>query len=268
MSTLTTQDAILFSTRFNDAANESDPQVREYWQKGYIALRGLFRPEEIASWQAECDRLLLSEYVHPDNVRTPFRMNSGAHPERIDPAVDISPVFSALIADPRIVSVVEAIFRDRPLLFKDKIIFKAPGTKGYTMHQDQAWWRMCSADDMLSASIQIDGANAANGCIELFPGCHDRLRTPAGMSTNFRPGDDAGIDHSTGVKMETVPGDVLIFHSLTPHQSDTNRADVSRRSFYLTYSAARVGDLYPEHLKKYIDRLSNEPQVKGRAFFK
>jgi ectoine hydroxylase-related dioxygenase (phytanoyl-CoA dioxygenase family) len=136
------------------------------------------------------------------------------------------------------------------------------------MHQDQAWWQMSPADDMLSVSIQIDGATAANGCIELFPGYHDRLRTPVGSMQNFCPREVAGIDASTGVKMETQPGDVLIFHSLTPHQSGTNTADVSRRSLYLTYSARRVGDLYQEHLKMYIARLSEEPRVKGRAFFK
>src|SRR5262249_52587408 len=156
-------------------------------------------------------------------------------------------------------------FRDQPALFKDKIIFKAPGTDGYTMHQDQAWWQMCAADDMLSVSIQIDGATAANGCIELFPGCHDRLRTPAGMLTNFRAEQLAGIDVATGQKMETEPGDVLIFHSLAPHQSSTNTASVSRRSLYLTYSAARVGDLYREHLEKYKARLTRENKA---AFFK
>jgi len=268
MPSTTLQDPILNSTRFKNAPAGSGPQVREYWEKGYTVLRGLFSAEEITAWQAECDRLLRSEFVHRDNVRTPFRFNSGDLPERIDPVVDISPVFSSLIEDSRIVKVVEAIFQDKPMLFKDKIIFKAPGTNGYTMHQDQAWWQMCSADDMLSVSIQIDGATAANGCIELFPGYHDRLRTPAGMFTNFRPEELAEVDASTGIRMETVPGDVMIFHSLAPHQSGTNTATVSRRSLYLTYSAARVGDLYQEHLKKYITRLSEEPQVKGRAFFK
>ncbi len=266
MSTL--HDPITHSTRFNSAAAERDPRVRDYWRDGYVALRGLFGTEEIAAWSAECDRLLHSDLVQPHNVRTPFRFNSGNAPERIDPVLDISPIFAGLINDPRILTIVEAIFQDTPLLFKDKLIFKAPGTDGYSMHQDQAWWQMCSADDMLSVSIQVDGATAANGCIELFPGYHDRLLTPAGTLCNFRAEERAQVDLSKGEKIETQPGDVLIFHSLAPHQSSTNLANVSRRSLYLTFSAARVGDLYREHLEKYISRSSKAEEMKGQAFFK
>lgn len=251
IATIHEPNSIITSTRSALAGSESDPRLRDYWSKGYIALRGLFRPEETAAWSAECDRLLRSEYLSRNNIRTPYKMNSGDYPERIDPVVDISPVFSDLSRDPRILSVVEAIFRDKALLFKDKVIFKAPGTNGYSMHQDQAWWQLCQADDILSVSIQIDGATAANGCIEMFPGYHGRMFTPAGERTNLRPEDMGNVDASTGEKIETVAGDVLIFHSLAPHQSSTNTADVFRRSFYLTYSAERCGDFYGEQLENY-----------------
>lgn len=249
------------SRHIASASLEPDPLIREYWTRGYISLRGLFAPEEIASWSGECDRLLRSEYVFPENIRTPFRMNSGNIPERIDPVVDISPVFSALAADSRITDVVSAIFRGRPLLFKEKLIFKAPGTLGYTMHQDQAYWQLCPADDILSVSIQIDGANAANGCIELFPGLHGKMLTPPGQRIQLRGEDIAKIDLKTGEKIETVPGDVLIFHSLAPHQSATNTANVFRRSFYLTYSAERSGDFYAEQLKNYKKYSAGEKQT-------
>lgn len=66
--------------------------VSSYHQHGYLVLRNVFR-DEVAELQAECDRLLHSDIVRPDNPRTPFRLNSGEAPERIDPVVDISPVF-------------------------------------------------------------------------------------------------------------------------------------------------------------------------------
>ena len=245
-------DTYLTSEHIREADRESDPLLREYWSNGYIALRGLFTKDDVRRWSDECDRLLKSEYVFKNNIRTPFRMNSGDRPERIDPVVDISKVFASVVADPRITDVVGAIFRDRPLLFKDKLIFKAPGTDGYTMHQDQAYWQLCPADDILSVSIQIDGANAANGCIELFPGYHGRLFTPAKMRAQMRPEDIAQLDLSTGKKIETQPGDVLIFHSLTPHRSERNLDTTSRRSIYLTYSAARNGDFYAQQLRNYL----------------
>ena len=193
-------------------------------------------------------------------------MDSAIVPERIDPVVDVSPLFAQLVQDERILTVLRAIWQDEPVLFKDKIIFKMPGVAGYTMHQDWAWgWQeLCPADDILSVSIQIDGANAANGCIEVFPGYHDRLLTPPGLQTNFRDEELRQVDASTGIKMETRPGDVLIFHSLPPHQSGTNTADCSRRSLYLTYNAARARNLKEAYYEGYRERIVG--QEAGRYF--
>lgn len=241
------------------------PLAQNYWKDGHIALRGLFSPGEIQNWAAECDRLLTQDWINENNIRTPFRMNSTVTPERIDPIVDVSPVFSQLVRDERILQVLRAIWNDEPVLFKDKLIFKMPGVDGYTMHQDFAWgWQdLCGSDQILSVSIQIDGADAQNGCIELFPGYHRELLTPTGMQTNFRAEEMAKIDLARGEKIETQPGDVLIFHSLTPHQSGKNTANYSRRSLYLTYNQSSAGDLKAGYYDAYVTRTGG-----GEKFFR
>lgn len=256
------KEDFFFSNQVENASRHTDSQLREYWTNGYIVLRNLFRPEEIQAWSNECDRLLGKEWVHAKNVRTPFNRNSGAYPERIDPVVDVSPLLNQLVKDERILEVVRKIFQSDPVLFKDKLIFKAPGAMGYTMHQDQAWWQLCAADDILSVSIQIDGANVDNGCIELVPGQHARMRTPVGVNTNFTSDPELMEEYKNypSEKVETVPGDVLIFHSLAPHCSAQNTSDTFRRSLYLTYNSARAGDLYAEQLDQYVQRLKRNPE--------
>jgi hypothetical protein len=91
---------------------------RTYWQQGYIVLRGLFSPSETQAWGAECDRLLEQDWVDPANVRTPFRMNSEVTPERIDPVVDVSPLFSQLVQDERITGVLRALWNDEAVYSK------------------------------------------------------------------------------------------------------------------------------------------------------
>ena len=247
-------------------------QVRQYWERGWLVLPGVFSAEEVAGWDAECQRLLASDLVHEDNLRTGFRAVDGKPMiERIDPVIDVSSVFASAVSDPRVLGPLAAIFGDAAVLFKDKLIFKLPGMSGYTMHQDQAWWQMCAADDILSVSIAIDGASADNGCLELFPGYHRSLLTPAGELRNLSDDEVAKhIDVTTGEKIATRPGDVVIFHSQTPHRSGANTARHSRRSLYLTYTAARTGNLYAahrDHYKTYVTA-NMTPEQKARKFFR
>ena len=128
---------------------------------------------------------------------------------------------------------------------------------GYNMHQDWAhgWQHLAPAEDLLSVSFQIDGADAANGCIELFKRYHDKLLVTPGEERQFNESERAMIDPSRGEKMETKAGDVLIFSSLTPHQSGKNLASYPRRSLYLTYNAARAGNLHDVYYQHYINNM-------------
>ena len=89
----------------------------------------------------------------------------------------------------------------------------------------------------------IDGAGPENGGIARYGGYHDRMLTPEGVMRNFNAEEIAAVDPARREVPETQPGDVVIFHSLTPHDSGRNTSDRPRRSFYLSYSAARCGDL-------------------------
>ncbi|MDF2721718.1 MAG: hypothetical protein K0Q59_1393 [Paenibacillus sp.] len=229
-------------------------QLDSYNQNGFLVLRQVFTPEEAAVWRHECDRLLsLSEYVEPNNIRVAYRTwaNGESVIEKFDPVNDVSPVFHALVRDERILSPLRDIYLDEPLLFKDKLIYKLPGNAGYTMHQDAAWWQGFPIEGLISVMVAVDGATEINGGLELFPGYHDRLRSTPGKLRNMNAEEIAEIDKSKGMIVETQPGDLILFHSLTPHQSGTNNAEVSRRQLYLTYSPSRNGNLYKAHYQHY-----------------
>jgi ectoine hydroxylase-related dioxygenase (phytanoyl-CoA dioxygenase family) len=63
---------------------------------------------------------------------------------------------------------------------------------------------------------------------------------------------------SRGEKIETQPGDVLIFHALAPHQSGPNTAAYSRRSLYLSYNAASAGNLREAYYRAQTARLAQD----------
>jgi ectoine hydroxylase-related dioxygenase (phytanoyl-CoA dioxygenase family) len=225
--------------------------LQKYWKKGYVILLDVFTKKEVQEFQAESDRLLSLDIIHPNNIRTPFRQNSGHVPERIDPVIDISPVFLKIAKDKRLLEIGSAIFQDEPLLFKDKFIIKAPNAHGYPMHQDQAWWQLCPADDVFSISIAIDPADKKNGCVEMFAGYHHEMLTPKGdIRQNISEKEMSQIC-VPGEMIEMMPGSVAVFHSLTPHQSGTNFSNKYRRTLFLTYSASRSSHLRETYYKQY-----------------
>lgn len=250
----------------------SGPRER-FNETGYLIVRGAFSQEEVAEWQKECDRLLsLDEIIHEDNLRVGFRRRQSGerYIEKFDPLVDISPVFQALSRDERILAPLRAIYDDEALLFKDKLIFKLPGVAGYTMHQDAAYWQPFPYHSLISVMVAIDGADAENGALELFAGYHDRLLSTPGELRNMNEEEIKLIDERTGEMAVTNPGDIVLFHSLAPHRSGYNVSNRTRRQLYLTYCAAKHGDLYAahyEHFRDYALRGRSDEQ-KRRAYFR
>ncbi|WP_158299570.1 phytanoyl-CoA dioxygenase family protein [Paenibacillus antri] len=229
-------------------------QLQSYNDTGYLVLRNVFTEEEVRLWRAECDRLLsLKEYVDPLNLRVAYRkaQNGERMIEKFDPLLDVSPVFGHLFQDERILTPLRDIYLDEPLLFKDKLIFKLPGNTGYTMHQDAAFWHGFPYEGLISVMVAIDGATKENGALELFPGYHDKFRQKETLR-NFDEEEIAQIDASKGVIYDTNPGDMILFSSLTPHQSGTNTTQSSRRQLFLTYSPSKNGRLYKAHYQHYV----------------
>lgn len=231
----------------------NDEQIDSYKKNGYLVLRNVLSEEEAKVLQTECDRLItLEEYTNEYNVRVGYRQyEHGKMIEKMDPVHDISPLMAALVKDERILGPLRDIYMDEPILFKDKLIFKLPGANGYSMHQDASWWQGFPIEGLISVMVAIDGASKANGGLELFPGYHDKFRSTPGELRNMNADEIAEIDPATGELVETNPGDLVIFHSFTPHQSGPNQAQHTRKQLYLTYSPSKNGQLYKAHYQHY-----------------
>jgi ectoine hydroxylase-related dioxygenase (phytanoyl-CoA dioxygenase family) len=233
-----------------------DQQIKEeYWQNGYVAIRNLFPKDEVINIIEECDRLasqpdLFSQEM-PEAV-TRQDISGKLSRDRIDPVIHLSPLFEKISKDKSLKDLLEKIFDDEAVLFKAKLIFKPAGTKGYGLHQDYAYWKQTGipADAILSVQIAVDSADTENGALIVYPGLHkSTLPSPEDSPRDVDPSVVKGAIQEV---METSPGDILIFHSLTPHLSGANLSQGPRRTLYLTYNAKSYGDFYRSY---YGDRL-------------
>jgi ectoine hydroxylase-related dioxygenase (phytanoyl-CoA dioxygenase family) len=67
---------------------------------------------------------------------------------------------------------------------------------------------------------------------------------------------DNTVDRSRCVKLALEPGDVAIFHGLTPHRSDPNRSSEMRRALYVSYNAcSEGGDQRQRHYREFHERM-------------
>ena len=145
----------------------------------------------------------------------------------------------AIARDPRILDAVAELYGEPACLFKDKLIFKPPGAKGYALHQDYISWKTFPTS-FVTVVVAIDPSDANNGATEVFSGFHRRgcMSPLDGMYHELAAETVAA---SPGVMLDLAPGDIGIFSGYTPHRSEPNRSSQSRRLLYLSYNALSDG---------------------------
>jgi len=225
-------------------------ELRRYRAEGFLVVRGLLTADEVARVAADADALRArADLIHPSNLRCRFQPHfaSGEHLlEAVDPVVEVSPAIDAIARDPRVVGLVSAVLGAPALLFKDKLIFKPPGSNGYALHQDFISWPGFPRT-FTSVALAIDPSTIENGCIEAYAGAHVRgYLSP--RDGDFHDLPEHLVADAPLVRLELAPGDAAVFGCFLPHRSSPNRSTQGRRQLYLSYSSEREGgDLRTAH---------------------
>lgn len=227
----------------------------DQWERdGYIIVRELFPADEMQALSEEAWKLTYQrDLIDKQNLRCRFQQthdDSDCLWETFDPVIDISPLCEQFARSPRLLDILHDLYGEPACLFKDKLIFKQPGTKGYELHQDWISWPGFPRSFM-TVLIPIDAAHEENGCTEVFPGYHrNGPLTPEDGEYHRLP--DGIVEESSVVKLVLEPGDIAIFDGFTPHRSSSNLSDSWRRQLYLSYNAlSDGGDQREDHYKQF-----------------
>jgi hypothetical protein len=224
-------------------------QIASYHRDGFLIVPAVFA-SEAAELQGEASRLLgLTQLMDSNNIRCRWQNHAETGECRFDcfdPVIDLSPVCERVARDDRLRDRVSALYGEPAFLFKDKLIFKPAGAKGYDLHQDFIAFPGFP-ESFMTAIVAVDASTAESGATEVFPGLHQQgCLTP--RDGEYHPLDEKVVDGYPGVMLELQPGDVAFFSGFTPHRSGPNRSGHSRRLLYLSFNAARDGgDLRAAH---------------------
>src|SRR5947209_8664526 len=157
----------------------------------------------------------------------------------LGPVIGVAPMVSRRAGDRRMRYALAWVYGEEPCLFKDKLIFKPPGARGYGLHQDYIAWPGFPKT-FVTVVVAIDPFGAASGGTEVFPGRHrDGYLGPPDGSYHEIPADRFGRDEV--VILDLNPGDVAVFDCLMPHRSAPNRSGSMRRGLFLSYNARSDG---------------------------
>lgn len=213
-----------------------DPlQVRQWHRDGYLHLTDLIPPDT-------CSRL--GSWV--DDIATSSEASVLQHYEMTDdgPVLARSEHFAtahegwaSLVADDALLMCGKELVGEPIVLYKKKINYKQPGGAGFAPHQDATAYRF--VDTHVTCMIAIDDCTIENGCLEVVSGAQSELIVDDGEGC-LSPSAERAFTWEP-IKMRT--GDVLWFHSRTPHRSGPNLSDAFRRAVFLTFNAASEGDL-------------------------
>ena len=80
------------------------------------------------------------------------------------------PPLHQFLTQGRVHDVLEALFGEPPVLFKEKINYKHPGAAGYAPHQDAPAYPFGSLH--ITMLLALDSADTSNGCLEFAKGAH------------------------------------------------------------------------------------------------
>jgi hypothetical protein len=243
-------------------------QKQAYEDRGFVIVRGTFTPDEIAATAAEAERLVgRKDLIDVRNLRCRWqpRCEDGECVfETFDPVIDIAPACARLANHPRLLAVLADLYGESAHLFKDKLIFKPPGAKGYDLHQDYIAWPNFPRS-FVTAAVAIDACRLDNGCTLVYPGYH-RKGCLAPEDGEYHALPPETVDEGAAVPLELQPGDVAFFGCFTPHRSAPNASNRWRRLLYLSYNAASEGgDLREQHYREFLAWLRKKYAEYGKT---
>ncbi|MER3404573.1 MAG: phytanoyl-CoA dioxygenase, partial [Chloroflexota bacterium] len=196
----------------------TDAQIARFHRDGYLVVRGLFSPREVAEIReafmaqaADGPVPGLSEtspnYDSSDPLsRYPRMMHPHRHPE-----LPVGPLSRRAMLDERVGAILWELMGEEPIAAQSMFYFKPPGARGQALHQDNFYLRV-KPGTCYAAWLAVDRADEENGGLMVVPGsnhlevfCPETADSATSFTRDFVPQPPG---------MEAVPvvldaGDVL-----------------------------------------------------------
>ena len=214
-------------------AEHSTALKEEFDEKGYVVLRDFFDPHQMAELLSEIKKAGAQQgrehCLNKDNMV--FFGNIARETEYLK---DFS-------TQPRIIEVMKELAGPDFWIRWDQAVGKYPGGSDFPWHQDNAYNKL--KDMHFQFWIGLTPMNKQNGGVWLQPGSHKFGLLPHSKVDNHLSRD---VKPCKEEFIESKPGDVLIFSSLTLHYTTRNYSENERWAWVIEYMSC---DFYDPHMR-------------------
>ena len=234
---------------------------KQYFDDGYLIVRGLIYGKDLAELDRMVDRLL-DGALKPETAYKGWRPTAFYtfwEPDTQDRA-DLPrrervrlmsnmyhhhPYFSEFSCHRAIYEVVSSLYGTGVRMFSDTVFVK-PGHHGIeaALHQDTAFWPELEPNAM-NFWLAIDPATVRNGCLHVIPGTHKVNLPHRDDPIQGHILHDHQIDISKQIPIELDSGDAIFFDSGLAHRSYPNHSDHCRRAYAAVYGAENLRHVKP-----------------------
>ncbi len=231
----------------------------QFARDGYVAVRGLFAPDEVAEIR-ETFMAQAADGPVPGLSDTGFKTATAddplafyprmMHPHKHDD-LPVGKIARRYLLDRRLENILAVLMGEEAAAAQSMFYFKPPGARGQDLHQDNFYLRVAPGT-CCAMWLAVDDADEENGGMMVVPGsnvlpiaCPQTSDPSVSFTSDYVPTPDG---------MEAVPvrlkaGDVLFFNGSVIHGSYPNQSrDRFRRAFichYVPRASSELSQYYP-----------------------
>jgi phytanoyl-CoA hydroxylase len=228
----------------------SDAEVGLFRQEGFLVVRDLLHPDELAALREET-LLLVQTAEHgshdPDFLYKQHEQTGEQVPYRVEYVIDKSRACRALLGHPYVLRSVEKLQGPGFVPTWDSMVFKLQGAgAAVPWHRDQLLDHEPLAP-IFNVDFYLDASDRTN-CLYAVPGSH-RLSNADARALVERLSED-GFRTEGAVALALEPGDVLLHDILLVHGSPPARSGL-RRVLYYEFRSAEEERVHGPHVAEY-----------------
>jgi ectoine hydroxylase-related dioxygenase (phytanoyl-CoA dioxygenase family) len=219
-------------------------QAEAYDRDGFFVMEDVFDADTLARLDTELQRGNASARRFLDTLDTGRLGVTGLDTQVIAPhGVIKSQWLRELCAHPTLAGVARDLLGTTVRLYWEQSVYKQPNSvEPVLFHQDNGY-TFVEPQSYVTCWIAVTDATQENGCVAVMPGVH-RQGTLTHRHTDL--GEECWGDWASAVTVPVRAGSVVVFTSLTPHATYTNRTDAMRKAYIVQYAPdgaeALVGD--------------------------